>query len=387
MTSADVIVVGAGLAGTCAAETLARQGISVILVDPRAQCPPLFRAEKLEPDQVELLRKLRLFTNLLPHARRIREIQIGYNGHVCGAVPIEQYGISYSDMVNSLRSDNPLVQRRIGHVEHISNSDQTQRVTFRDGETLTSRLAVLSCGVGSELQARLGIRKSVIRKGQSLSLGFSIVKTDGTPFPFDAVTYYPNSNRERIDFLSLFLMGDAMRANLFTFTSTYDSWVRHFIAQPTRQLQRIFPKLRRLIGGFGIVGKIETGRVDLYEMREVAQPGVVLIGDTFQTACPSTGMGVSKVLTDVDVLGARAPQWLATPGMGVEKTATFYADERKHSVDASASQKAEYRRRAIVDASLRWRTHRLRLRLGMQFRRVAAPTFFSSAVSLEGKNA
>ena len=76
MISADVIVVGAGLAGTCAAQTLGSRGFSVILVDPQSHCPALFRAEKLEPDQVQLLRKLGLFNHVLPHARPILDILI-----------------------------------------------------------------------------------------------------------------------------------------------------------------------------------------------------------------------------------------------------------------------------------------------------------------------
>jgi hypothetical protein len=36
-------------------------------------------------------------------------------------------------------------------------------------------------------------------------------------------------------------------------------------------------------------------------MDGVPQPGVVQIGHAFQSVCPSTGMGLDKVLTDVDV--------------------------------------------------------------------------------------
>src|SRR5262245_15072638 len=143
MISADVIVVGAGLAGTCAAETLGRRGLSVIVVDPQSRCPSLFRAETLEPDQVQILRKLGLFTHLLPQARRIREIGVGYNGRFFETVPIEQYGIGYGDMVNVLRSHNQSAEHRLGHVEHIANSEELQHVRLKSGETLTSRLVVL----------------------------------------------------------------------------------------------------------------------------------------------------------------------------------------------------------------------------------------------------
>ena len=53
--SPDVVIVGAGMAGVVSARLLARQGLSVVLVDPLPRCAPCFKAEKVEPDQRELL--------------------------------------------------------------------------------------------------------------------------------------------------------------------------------------------------------------------------------------------------------------------------------------------------------------------------------------------
>jgi 2-polyprenyl-6-methoxyphenol hydroxylase-like FAD-dependent oxidoreductase len=347
--SAEIIVVGAGLAGAIAAAVLGQQGRRVILVDAWPSCPPLFRAEKLEPDQVQILRKLGLLQPLLPHARRVRHVRVGYNGRLFKIEPIEQYGIHYTDMVNVLR---------------------LQRVRLAGGEELTSRLVVLACGGSSGLPASLGFHKEILRREQSVSLGFSIARPDGLPFPFDATTYYPTTCAAYIDYLSLFVMGEAMRANLFVFRSVSDPWVRQFVMQPGQMLERAFPKLGHLIGDYRVATKVETGRVDLYRMQRELQPGVVLIGDAFQGPCPSTGMGVSKVLTDVDVLCSECvPEWLATPGMDREKIASFYKHPRKRSTDTCALEKAQYRRRACTGRSLRWRMHRLRLHFAMQFGR------------------
>ena len=49
--SADIIVVGAGLAGVTAATVLGQQGRKVILVDPRPSYPSVFKAEKIHAHQ------------------------------------------------------------------------------------------------------------------------------------------------------------------------------------------------------------------------------------------------------------------------------------------------------------------------------------------------
>ncbi len=56
---ADVVIVGAGLAGTTAATLLAKSGFSVLLIDRHLEYPACFKAEKVEADQAELLRKIR----------------------------------------------------------------------------------------------------------------------------------------------------------------------------------------------------------------------------------------------------------------------------------------------------------------------------------------
>jgi 2-polyprenyl-6-methoxyphenol hydroxylase-like FAD-dependent oxidoreductase len=131
-------------------------------------------------------------------------------------------------------------------------------------------------------------------------------------------------------------------------------------------LRRYLPKLDRVTGEFRVIGRVETGRVDLYRMEGVPQPGVVLIGDAFQSVCPSTGMGLDKILTDVDVLSECIPRWLSTPGMGADKLADFYNHPRKLAMDSRALQRAHFHRRAATDFSLRWRIYRFLLHLKRQ---------------------
>lgn len=365
--SSEIVIVGAGLAGVTLAAVLGRQGRRVIVVDPHSSCPPLFRAEKIEKEQVRLLRKFGLLEHLLPHSGQVREVRGSYDGRIFKTSPIEQYGVKYADMVNALRARMPAgVNYRLGRVEHIANSSGVQCVKLNGGEELTSRLVVLACGVSAGLLANFGLHRRVVQKDQSLGFGFNIAASQARAFDFDALTYYCLSPSTRIDYLTLFKFPKTMRANLFVFRSASDPWVREFIQEPDRMLRRHLPKLSSVIGEYRVTGEVESGRVDLYQVHGDTQPGVVMIGDACQSACPATGMGLDKVLTDVDVLSECIPRWLATPGMSTSKLGDFYQHPRKRAMDSRALQRAQDHRRLVIDQSLRWQIHRRLLCLKWQ---------------------
>ena len=364
--SADIIVAGAGAAGTATAAVLGRQGLRVILIDPRSHCAPIFKAEKIVGANILLLRKLGLLGALVPSSGRVREVQFAYNGRVFRTTSLneEEYSLRYEEIVNAFRKDLPsTVTFRTGHVQEITSGADIQRVKLLDGEDLTSRLIVLACGMSHKLQTSLGLRRRVIQKDQCVILGFMIAAGNGKPFAFDAMTYYPTTSADRIDYLTLFNFRQATRGNLFVFRPAGDSWIRRFLREPDRMLRQSFPKLERVIGAYHVAGPVETASVDHYAMDGDRPPGVVVIGDAFQSACPATGLGMIKLLTDVDVLSECVPSWLATHGMGADKLSGFYNHPRKRVMDADSIQAALYQRRAVLDDSLRWRLRRFRLRL------------------------
>ena len=196
------------------------------------------------------------------------------------------------------------------------------------------------------------------QRNQSFVFGFTIAPLDSQPFDFDSVTYYSLEPSARIDYLTLFKIRQTMRANLFVFRPATDPWVRDFILEPERMLRRWLPKLDRVTGDFRIVSKIESGGADLYRIEGDPSPGVVMIGDAFQSVCPSTGMGLDKILTDVDVLAECVPNWLSTPGMDCGKLADFYNHPRKLATDARALRRAINQRRAATSTALWWRMNR-----------------------------
>jgi 2-polyprenyl-6-methoxyphenol hydroxylase-like FAD-dependent oxidoreductase len=87
-------------------------------------------------------------------------------------------------------------------------------------------------------------------------------------------------------------------------------------------------------------------------------PGLVLIGDAYQSVCPTTGTGLSKVLTDVDVLSECVLSWLETPGMGTEKICGYYEHPRKIACDENSIRQAQHCRALSINASTLWTLYR-----------------------------
>lgn len=331
----------------------------------------MFKAEKIEPEQAELLRKLGLLEKILPQATPIREVRSYYGGRFFKVSKTEQYGIRYSDMVNTLRAALPAkVEFKLGRVAQISTSPGLQVLTLESGEQLSCRLIVLACGLNGELLQQLQMERVWVQKPQSTAVGFSLASANGTPFPFDAITYSLMTPRTGIDYVSLFPLDHMLRANLFAFPRPENSWLRRLVRDPIRELPHILPKLSKAIGEYRIVGKMEASIINLYRTEGDPPDGVVLIGDASENVCPSTGSGLTKIFTDVDVLSEQMPHWFEAAGMRKEKLRSFSTDPRKLAADTSAFRAARYRRNACSQRSLKWRVHRLRLRLSRHWKRV-----------------
>jgi 2-polyprenyl-6-methoxyphenol hydroxylase-like FAD-dependent oxidoreductase len=357
--SADVIVIGAGVAGTTAAAVLERKGLRVMLLDTRATCPPVFKAEKVEREALRMLRELNLYKHLAPHCGHISEVYVAYDGHIFKRQKREQIGIAYSDLVNIMRAHLPeTIESKIGRVGQISHRDGITTVSLESGEKLTTRLAVLACGLSDELLSSLGLRRNIICNEQSAVAGFNIAPTNSRAFDFDSVTFYPTDPSFRIDYLNLFRMRQEMRVNLFSYHTPNDPWFREFHRRPKALLDSAFPKMSQVIGEYEVVGKVVSSLVDLYRTEGNLPEGVVLIGDAFQNACPATGCGFPKVFTDVRILGECVPEWLSTPGMGTDKLRRFYSDPRKQTEDNNALQRSIRDRQAAISTSPRWRLRR-----------------------------
>lgn len=358
--AADIAIVGGGLAGSLAAAVLARAGHRIALIDKRAVYPDEFRVEKIGGPQLAMLRKLGFLNALETIACRYDRVLNIREGKVVDVSVGQAYGFPYADLVAMARSQLPDPSGLIvDEVIAISSSDDVQHLELASGRRVTARLVVLATGMAGALGYKLGIRRRVLAERHSVSFGFTIARQDGSPFDFEALTCYGERTADGIDYLSLFPVRAGMRANLFMFRDPTDPIMRELRREPEATLLRLLPGLRPYLGDFRVIDRVQNWVMDLTVVEGHLQPGIVLIGDAYQTNCPAAGTGVARLLVDVDRLCTEhAPRWLMTPGMGREKIAQFYSDRDKIAADQQSLKMARFREALTSRNDIGWDVRR-----------------------------
>jgi 2-polyprenyl-6-methoxyphenol hydroxylase-like FAD-dependent oxidoreductase len=360
MRYTDIAIVGGGLAGSTVAAMLGHAGISAILIDPHTVYPPELRCEKLGGTQTPRLRKTGLADEILRATTVDGEVWEARFGYVVAKKPSDQHGVMYDTLVNTMRAQIPSgVEILHTKVIEVATSDERQRVVLADGEEISARLIVLANGPSVGLRHMLGLERRVISECHSVTLGFDVAPVDRPALPFPALTYWPKRTAERMAYLSMFPIGNTMRANMMVYRPMDDIWFREIRKNPEATLRAMMPRLDRMAGDFKVVGPIRIRPADLYVTENHRQAGVVLVGDAFATSCPAAGTGTDKVFTDVERLcNIHIPNWLASEGMGRAKIEMFYDDPVKVECDAWSTAKAWYLRSLSIDNGLTWRTRR-----------------------------
>jgi 2-polyprenyl-6-methoxyphenol hydroxylase-like FAD-dependent oxidoreductase len=356
MRHADIAIAGGGLAGSTAAAMLARAGVDVVLVDPHPVYPVDFRCEKLDGSQVRVLQKTGLAGAVLRAATPDRTCWVARFGHVIDKRPGDQHGILYDTLVNAVRAEIP-PHAAVVHakVTDVTTTPDRQTLTLSNGDAISARLVVMANGLNSGLRHRIGMTREDRSPCHSIAIGFDLEPADRPAFDFPALTYYAERPADRTAYLTLFPVGSTMRANLMVYRGMDDPWLRRMREAPQEALFSLMPGLARLTGPVKVPGFVKIRPADLYITRGHRQAGIVLVGDAFATSCPAAGTGTLKVLTDVERLcNVHVPQWLAGPGMGVDKIAAFYDDPVKIAADAFSEQKAYRLRSLSIDPGLAW---------------------------------
>jgi 2-polyprenyl-6-methoxyphenol hydroxylase-like FAD-dependent oxidoreductase len=361
MKYTDIAIIGGGLAGSTAAAILGRAGVPAILVDPHRVYPSDFRIEKLGgAEQIGRLAKTGLGDAVLRRATHDGVNWIARYGILLDKPPSLQFGIMYDSLVNTIRAEIPNgVERIVAKAVAISTSAERQRITLSNGDVISARLAVIANGLNVGLRHTLGIKRKIASPCHSVSIGFDLIPLGHAAFAFPAMTYFSERPSDRIPYITLFPIGNRMRANLFVYREIDDPWFRDFRRAPVETLHAALPRLKRLTGEFGAAGEIKVRPTDLYVNTGLRRPGVVLVGDAFMTTCPVTGTGCDKVFTDVERLcNVHIPCWLATEGMDEAKIASFYDDPVKRACDAWSEAKAYDFRKVSIDTGFTWRVQR-----------------------------
>ncbi|GAC1503414.1 MAG: NAD(P)/FAD-dependent oxidoreductase [Bradyrhizobium sp.] len=360
MRYTDVAIVGGGLAGSTAAAMLGRAGIPALLIDPHVVYPAELRCEKLGGEQLDPLRKTGLAEATLSAATLDGEVWEARFGYVVARKPSDQHGVMYDTLVNTMRAQiAPDVETIHAKAFAISNSGERQKIVLSNGEEISARLVVIANGLNVGLRHLLGIKRRVISECHSITLGFDVEPVGRAAFDFPALTYWPRRADSRMAYLTLFPVGDAMRANFMVYRDMTDPWLSGFRQAPEQAMCALMPGLQRMMGQFRVSGPVKIRPADLYVTDGYLQPGIVLIGDAFSTSCPAAGTGTTKVFTDVERLcNVYIPQWLSSDGMDSEKIAGFYDDADKRACDAQSLAKAYHLRSLSIDTALSWRAQR-----------------------------
>jgi 2-polyprenyl-6-methoxyphenol hydroxylase-like FAD-dependent oxidoreductase len=371
-TTTTIAIVGGGLAGSLAAATLGRAGISCILIDPAAVYPPDYRVEKIGGAQLAILAKTGLSGSVLRSATRISERWIARFGRLIDKTPNYQHGIMYEALVNTVRAAIPPCVTFIPQkVTGAFTGPDRQHVVLSSGEEISARLIVLATGLNHGLRKMLGVEREVLSRQHSLSVGFDMKPAGRSTFPFPALDYYAEHTSDRTAYITLFPIRSTMRANLFMYRDPRDPWLRDLRDAPQQAIFALMPGLKKITGNFEVTSAIDVRPADLYVTKGYHRAGMALVGDSFGTSCPVAGTGVNKVFTDVERLcNVHIPNWLASPGMGADKIAAYYDDPAKQAADADSLHRAYYMRSISLDDGLIWhlrRWHRFlgRLSLGI----------------------
>jgi 2-polyprenyl-6-methoxyphenol hydroxylase-like FAD-dependent oxidoreductase len=367
----DVLIVGAGIAGSLLALVLARRNLSVSVVDLHEHYPPDFRCEKLSVAQLDIFKDL--------GALQCVEAACA-NGSVKGR-PLSaegdfkgDLGFRYNALVNAVRRAWPPSVRFVsGRSTAIDVEPRRQRLAMADGQVLEGRVAVLATGPSPKLAATLSIERRKIRERHSVCIGFDISPPENSALPAEGLVHPGERAGDGMGFASIFPVNGLMRVNVFCFHDPRAPWIQGFRSDPLARLVEAMPRLQPVLSGTTVVGVVNIRATDLYAAEDYRRPGLVLIGDAFRSSCPSTGSGVLRALVDIQRLAdVHLPRWLARPEIGVEAIDSFYRDPVKRAVDAKSMRASENVRSLAIDTRPRWLARRAALWLRREIRSLIA---------------
>jgi 2-polyprenyl-6-methoxyphenol hydroxylase-like FAD-dependent oxidoreductase len=331
---------------------MAQRGNRVTLVDKSAECRPCFKAEKLEPDQISLLQRHGLMDGLQSALTPIHGVTTFRGSRIVKTSGVHQFGMRYESLVNTLLAQMPAaVQFVKAEVVGVAATDQAGSVSLRGGRVLDADLVVLAAGSASRLAVQSGLKRHEISRNNTVVFGFDFA-ISAERLPFEGVNFWPAfTNPARVGYLTLFPVTGGLRANLFAYADPRGEWTAALRAQPDRVLREVFAGLDQVLPGFHVTSRVEAVNIDLWTSEPVPSR-LVAVGDAFQSVCPSTGTGLSKVLTDVTALVDALDAGLPAGRPIAQIVDDYYSSDIKQRVDRNSLLAARHGRIIAADRGL-----------------------------------
>lgn len=319
---ADVVIVGAGIAGLGLCCALARFGLDVVVIDARKGPGGIHRGDSLVPRSTRLLASWGVLAAVqAAGAVPIERIEVHHprRGHVLEG-PLVPAGVrdpylvlphaelervlteeAVARGVRVLRATRlvDLVRDASGRVNGVRVQDRTTQAERRLG----ARLVVGADGQRSLVRERLGV---AVRRGE-YDHAYLGLEAERPAAYRDALRLHLHPEggvlvMPRPDRVGLGVLVEAKSGPRWT-------------GMPDDALARALAARCPLLAG----ARLLRGRAHVYELsrshaRRYVVDGAVLIGDAAHTTNPTAGQGMTSALCDADALAARVGPALASGG-------------------------------------------------------------------------
>jgi 2-polyprenyl-6-methoxyphenol hydroxylase-like FAD-dependent oxidoreductase len=326
MKRVDAIVVGGGIAGSCTAAALAREGLEVLLCESGLPSDKRLAGELMHPPAAEDLDRLGLLEPLVQagaapvygfavlRGSADRGTMLSYS-EVIGA-RASSIAIEHATMTRTLLSavsERPRVTVREGaRVLDVDASRAHPIITLRGGERIETALVVLADGRSSRLRAQLGFPVS---RGEELRMVGWRVPSGRLPYPGfghvfvsekgTTLAYQISARDVRI----MFEVGADESLGLQTQIAELPEPFRRDVEHAIRNEARLTTKVFALSPG-----RVTANRV-------------ALVGDAGGCVHPLTASGIAFCTRDATRLG-RAVGHRFDAGEGVPTALALYEKER-----------------------------------------------------------